>query len=55
MQHEYIEKLNMQAILNATAMQDEFVKEQLVSFGKVKRHLRRPTHIECFVQSVIMG
>lgn len=34
-QHEYIEKLNMQAILNASAMHDEFVKELLVSYGKV--------------------
>ncbi|XP_036390260.1 zinc finger MYND domain-containing protein 10 [Megalops cyprinoides] len=34
-QHEYIEKLNMQAILNATGAQDEFVKEQLVSLGKI--------------------
>ncbi|KAG7244715.1 hypothetical protein INR49_029734 [Caranx melampygus] len=34
-QHEYIEKLNMQAILNASAMHDEFVKELLVSYGKI--------------------
>ncbi|KAK7915903.1 hypothetical protein WMY93_011664 [Mugilogobius chulae] len=34
-QHEYIEKLNMQAILSATAMHDEFVKELLVSHGKI--------------------
>ncbi|XP_064154274.1 zinc finger MYND domain-containing protein 10 [Anguilla rostrata] len=34
-QHEYIEKLNMQAILNATGSQDEFVKELLVSLGKI--------------------
>ncbi|KAF1391816.1 hypothetical protein PFLUV_G00046000 [Perca fluviatilis] len=34
-QHEYIEKLNMQAILNASAMHDEFIKELLVSFGKI--------------------
>uniref|UniRef100_A0A671W7S6 Zinc finger MYND domain-containing protein 10 n=1 Tax=Sparus aurata TaxID=8175 RepID=A0A671W7S6_SPAAU len=34
-QHEYIEKLNMQAILNASAMHDEFVKEFLVSYGKI--------------------
>ncbi|KAJ8394871.1 hypothetical protein AAFF_G00042260 [Aldrovandia affinis] len=34
-QHEYIEKLNMQAILNATESQDEFVKEQLVTLGKI--------------------
>lgn len=34
-QHEHIEKLNMQAILNASAVHDEFVKELLVSYGKV--------------------
>lgn len=34
-QHEYIEKLNMQAIINASAMHDEFVKDLLVSYGKV--------------------
>ncbi|XP_026204740.1 zinc finger MYND domain-containing protein 10 [Anabas testudineus] len=34
-QHECIEKLNMQAILNASAMHDEFVKELLVSYGKI--------------------
>ncbi|XP_034023559.1 zinc finger MYND domain-containing protein 10 isoform X2 [Thalassophryne amazonica] len=33
-QHEYIEKLNMQAILNASAAHNEFVKELLVSHGK---------------------
>ncbi|XP_028303210.1 zinc finger MYND domain-containing protein 10 [Gouania willdenowi] len=34
-QHEYIEKLNMQAIWNASNMQNEFVKETLVSCGKI--------------------
>ncbi|CAL9704879.1 unnamed protein product [Knipowitschia caucasica] len=34
-QHEYIEKMNMQAILSATAMHDEFVKDLLVSHGKI--------------------
>lgn len=34
-QHEYIEKLNMQAILNASAVHDEYVKDLLVSYGKV--------------------
>ncbi|XP_069001464.1 zinc finger MYND domain-containing protein 10 [Embiotoca jacksoni] len=34
-QHEYIEKLNMQAILTASAMHDEFVKELLVSYRKI--------------------
>ncbi|KAL0978711.1 hypothetical protein UPYG_G00174190 [Umbra pygmaea] len=34
-QHEYIEKLNMQAILNASTTQDEFIKDLLVSLGKI--------------------
>ncbi|XP_072309033.1 zinc finger MYND domain-containing protein 10 [Eucyclogobius newberryi] len=34
-QHDYIEKLNMQAIISATAMHDEYVKELLVSHGKI--------------------
>lgn len=47
-QHEYIEKLNMQAILNASAVHDEFVKDLLVSYGKVSSllatsHECRPT------------
>ncbi|KAG8436162.1 hypothetical protein GDO86_007314 [Hymenochirus boettgeri] len=33
-QHEYIEKLNMQAILNASAGQEEMIKDLLVSHGK---------------------
>ena len=35
-QHDYLEKLNMQAILNASAAQEEFIKELLVSHGKVR-------------------
>lgn len=47
-QHEYIEKLNMQAILNASAVHDEYVKDLLVSYGKVSTvlpssHQCRPT------------
>ncbi|XP_020558775.1 zinc finger MYND domain-containing protein 10 isoform X1 [Oryzias latipes] len=34
-QHEYIQKLNMQAVLDASVMHDETVKELLVSFGKI--------------------
>ncbi|XP_049590671.1 zinc finger MYND domain-containing protein 10 [Syngnathus scovelli] len=34
-QHEYIEKLNMQAILSASATLDEYIKEMLVSHGKI--------------------
>uniref|UniRef100_A0A672MHK0 Zinc finger MYND domain-containing protein 10 n=1 Tax=Sinocyclocheilus grahami TaxID=75366 RepID=A0A672MHK0_SINGR len=33
-QHEYIEKLNMQANLNASANQEEFIKDLFVSLGK---------------------
>jgi len=35
MQHEYIEKLNMQAILNVSATHDDFVKDLLVLHKKV--------------------
>lgn len=34
-QHEVIEKLNMQAIVNASAQEDEFVKDFLISCDKV--------------------
>lgn len=34
-QHENIEKLNMQAILSVSTMHDEFIKELLVSHGKI--------------------
>ncbi|XP_056001157.1 zinc finger MYND domain-containing protein 10-like [Ostrea edulis] len=35
-QHENMEKLNMQAVLNATAQEDEFIKDFLISCGKVE-------------------
>eukprot|EP00053_Salpingoeca_punica_P010885 m.97285 g.97285 ORF g.97285 m.97285 type:complete len:466 (+) comp15523_c0_seq2:65-1462(+) len=34
-QHEYIEKLNIQAHINAATQTDEFVKEALISFSKI--------------------
>jgi len=34
-QHEYLEKLNMQALLNASQNEDEFVKEYLIDHDKV--------------------
>ncbi|XP_062598750.1 zinc finger MYND domain-containing protein 10-like [Saccostrea cucullata] len=34
-QHENMEKLNMQAVVNATAQEDEFIKDFLISCGKV--------------------
>ncbi|KAK3101721.1 hypothetical protein FSP39_005822 [Pinctada imbricata] len=33
-QHENIEKLNMQAVLNASAQEDEFIKDFIISCGK---------------------
>ncbi|XP_072239226.1 zinc finger MYND domain-containing protein 10 [Leuresthes tenuis] len=51
-QHEYIEKLNMQAILNASAMHDEFVKELLVSFGKIPVLIHGMILVEVWKQKV---
>ncbi|XP_033121716.1 zinc finger MYND domain-containing protein 10-like [Anneissia japonica] len=34
-QHDQLEKLNMQAVLNASANQDEFIKEMLISHDKI--------------------
>lgn len=51
-QHEYIEKLNMQAILNASAMHDEFVKEHLVSHGKVTTTSQAPSHSHFIVPRI---
>ncbi|XP_047439498.1 zinc finger MYND domain-containing protein 10 [Mugil cephalus] len=51
-QHEYTEKLNMQAILNASAMQDEFVKELLVSYGKISVLIHEMILIEVWKQKV---
>ena len=38
-QHEALEKLNMQAVMNANQQTDEFVKEYLVSYEKVQLSL----------------
>uniref|UniRef100_A0A3Q3WPH7 Zinc finger MYND domain-containing protein 10 n=1 Tax=Mola mola TaxID=94237 RepID=A0A3Q3WPH7_MOLML len=51
-QHEYIEKLNMQAILNASTMHDEFVKELLVSHGKIPVLVHEMILIEVWKQRV---
>ncbi|XP_006631200.2 zinc finger MYND domain-containing protein 10 [Lepisosteus oculatus] len=52
-QHEYIEKLNMQAILNASASQDEFIKDFLVSLGKVPILIREMISVEIWKQKVL--
>nr|XP_019957103.1 PREDICTED: zinc finger MYND domain-containing protein 10 [Paralichthys olivaceus] len=51
-QHEYIEKLNIQAILNASAMHDEFIKELLVSYGKIPLLIREMILVEMWKQKV---
>ncbi|XP_035518068.1 zinc finger MYND domain-containing protein 10 isoform X2 [Morone saxatilis] len=51
-QHEYIEKLNMQAILNASAAHDEFVKELLVSYGKIPVLVHELILVEVWKQKV---
>lgn len=39
-QHEYIEKLNMQALLNASEEKDEYIKEALINTDKVSTIIR---------------
>eukprot|EP00062_Callorhinchus_milii_P006296 gi/632946850/ref/XP_007888762.1/ PREDICTED: zinc finger MYND domain-containing protein 10 [Callorhinchus milii] len=51
-QHEYIEKLNMQAILHASANEDEFVKEYMVSYGKVPTLIHELIAVEVWKQKV---
>ncbi|XP_071386767.1 zinc finger MYND domain-containing protein 10 isoform X1 [Centroberyx affinis] len=51
-QHEYIEKLNMQAILNASATHDEFIKELLVSHGKIPTLVHEMILVELWKQKV---
>ncbi|XP_037535305.1 zinc finger MYND domain-containing protein 10 [Nematolebias whitei] len=51
-QHEYIEKLNMQAILNASAVHEEFVKELLVSLGKIPVLVHEMILVEVWKQKV---
>ncbi|XP_028263009.1 zinc finger MYND domain-containing protein 10 [Parambassis ranga] len=51
-QHEYIEKLNMQAILSVSAMHDEFVKELLVSLEKIPVLVHEMILVEVWKQKV---
>ncbi|XP_067855055.1 zinc finger MYND domain-containing protein 10 [Heptranchias perlo] len=51
-QHEYIEKLNMQAIINASANQDEFVKEHIYTLGKVPTLIHELIVVEVWKQKV---
>ncbi|XP_029946975.1 zinc finger MYND domain-containing protein 10 [Salarias fasciatus] len=51
-QHVNIQKLNMQAILSATAMHDEFIKEMLVSCGKIPVLVSELILVEVWKQKV---
>uniref|UniRef100_UPI00398E7404 zinc finger MYND domain-containing protein 10 isoform X2 n=1 Tax=Pristiophorus japonicus TaxID=55135 RepID=UPI00398E7404 len=51
-QHEYIEKLNMQAIINVTTNQDEFVKEHIYSHEKVPTLIHELIAVEVWKQKV---
>uniref|UniRef100_W5UJJ5 Zinc finger MYND domain-containing protein 10 n=1 Tax=Ictalurus punctatus TaxID=7998 RepID=W5UJJ5_ICTPU len=51
-QHEYIEKLNMQAILHARANQEEFIKDLFVSLGKIPTLVHGMILIEVWKQKV---
>ncbi|XP_046882428.1 zinc finger MYND domain-containing protein 10 isoform X1 [Hypomesus transpacificus] len=51
-QHDYLEKLNMQAILNASAAQEEFIKELLVSHGKIPILVHEMILVEIWKQNV---
>ncbi|XP_075997520.1 zinc finger MYND domain-containing protein 10 [Genypterus blacodes] len=51
-QHEHIEKFNMQAILSASAMHDEFIKELLVSDGKIPVLVHEMILVEVWKQKV---
>nr|CAB3267960.1 zinc finger MYND domain-containing protein 10-like [Phallusia mammillata] len=51
-QHEYIEKLNMQALLSASAQEEEFVKETLITLGKVTCLIEDLLSVEIWKQNV---
>ncbi|XP_066553620.1 zinc finger MYND domain-containing protein 10 isoform X2 [Amia ocellicauda] len=52
-QHEYVQKLNMQAILSASCGQEELVKEQLVSVGKIPTLVHEMISVEIWKQKVL--
>ncbi|KAM6169910.1 zinc finger MYND domain-containing protein 10 [Rhynchocyon petersi] len=51
-QHENLEKLNMQAILDATACQDEPIQELLVTHGKIPTLVEELITVEMWKQKV---
>eukprot|EP00057_Strongylocentrotus_purpuratus_P030509 XP_781892.3 PREDICTED: zinc finger MYND domain-containing protein 10 [Strongylocentrotus purpuratus] len=51
-QHEYLEKLNIQAVLHASSNQDEFVKEMLLSHEKIPVVIQELLALEVWKQNV---
>ncbi|XP_069592159.1 zinc finger MYND domain-containing protein 10 isoform X2 [Ranitomeya imitator] len=51
-QHEYLEKLNIQAIVNASAGQEEMIKDLMVTHGKVSTLVRELIAVEIWKQKV---
>ncbi|XP_066452987.1 zinc finger MYND domain-containing protein 10 [Eleutherodactylus coqui] len=51
-QHEYIEKLNMQAILNASTGQEEIIKDLLVTHRKVPTLIHELISVEIWRQNI---
>ncbi|BFZ08526.1 hypothetical protein BsWGS_11565 [Bradybaena similaris] len=51
-QHEHLEKLNMQAVMNASAKEDEFIKEFFISYGKIPLLIQDLLTTEIWKQNV---
>ncbi|KAK2563462.1 Zinc finger MYND domain-containing protein 10 [Acropora cervicornis] len=51
-QHEFIEKLNMQAIISASSQTDEFVKEFLITLEKIPTLIHELLAVELWKQKV---
>ncbi|XP_046542958.1 LOW QUALITY PROTEIN: zinc finger MYND domain-containing protein 10-like [Haliotis rubra] len=51
-QHEYLEKLNMQAVISASSHEDEFVKEALITFEKIPVLIRDLLVTEIWKQKI---
>ncbi|XP_064633011.1 zinc finger MYND domain-containing protein 10-like [Lineus longissimus] len=51
-QHEYIEKLNMQAVISASAQEEEFVKEYLITAAKIPLLIQDLLSVEIWKQKI---
>lgn len=51
-QHEYVEKLNMQAVVSASNQRDEFIKEFLINYAKLDLLVRDLITTSVWVEKV---